>query len=60
MKEILRRALEEGREGRVLMIQERLASARDIPPEHEAVLRQIKLFGQTVPQGSVFQSHMVH
>lgn len=60
MKEILRRALEEGREGRVLLIQQRLAAARDIPPEHEEVLKQLKLFGRVVPQGSVFQSHMVH
>lgn len=60
MKGILRRAMEEGREGRVLMIQERLGAVRDIPPEHQHILTHLRLFGQVIPQGSVFSNPSIH
>jgi hypothetical protein len=60
MKEILRRAMEEGREGRVLMIQQRLEAVRDIPPEHQHILKQLRLYGQIIPEGSIFSSHRIH
>lgn len=61
MKEILRRACEEGREGRVLMIQQRLDAIRDIPPEHAHILMQLRLYGRTdIPQAGLFTSHSVH
>lgn len=61
MKEILRRACEEGREGRVLLIQQRLDAVRDIPPEHAHILKQLKLFGRTdIPQAGPFSSLSVH
>lgn len=61
MKEILRRAIDEGREGRVLMIQKRLDAARDIPPEHLHILKQLRLHGRAdIPQAGLFSSHSVH
>ncbi|MCB1530450.1 MAG: hypothetical protein H6853_06160 [Rhodospirillales bacterium] len=60
MKKILRRAFEEGREGRVLMMQARLDSAREMPEEHARILRQLKLFGQTVPEGGLFSNRTLH
>lgn len=52
--------MEEGREGRVLMIQQRLDAVRDIPPEHQHILTHLRLFGQVIPQGSLFSSHSIH
>lgn len=50
MKSILKRAMEEGREGRVRMIQDRLKAAREIPEDHKRILLEIQLFGQTLPK----------
>lgn len=56
----MKRAMDEGREGRVLMIQQRLEAARDMPDDHAHILRQLQLFGRVMPQGSVFNSPMIH
>lgn len=50
MKSILKRAMDEGREGRVKMIQDRLKAARDIPDEHRQILFEISLFGKALPK----------
>lgn len=50
MKSILKRAMDEGREGRVRMIQERLKAAREIPEDHKRILLEIQLFGQALPK----------
>lgn len=60
MKKILRRAFDEGREGRVLMMQERLDAARDIPADHAHILHQLKLFGQIIPDGGIFSNKTLH
>jgi hypothetical protein len=60
IRKILKRAMDEGREGRVLMIQQRLEAAREMPEDHAHILRQLQLFGRVIPQGSVFSSHMIH
>lgn len=60
IRKIMKRAMDEGREGRVLMIQQRLEAARDMPEDHAVILRQLQLFGRTIPQGSVFHSSMIH
>lgn len=59
IKGILKRAMEEGREGRVKMIQDRLKSARDIPDDHRQILFEIQMFGRVLPK-SPWQSTMVH
>lgn len=56
----MKRAMSEGREGRVLMIQQRLEAARDMPEDHAYILRQLQLYGQTVPRQSVFSSMLIH
>lgn len=60
IRKIMKRAMDEGREGRVLMIQQRLDAARDMPDDHAHVLRQLQLYGRTIPQGSIFSSSMIH
>lgn len=60
MKRILKRALEEGREGRVRMIQERLQAAREIPEDHKKILLEIQLFGQALPRNPWQTSLMIH
>lgn len=55
MKSILKRAMDEGREGRVRMIQERLKAAREIPEDHKKILLEISLFGKALPK-SPFQA----
>lgn len=60
IRKIMKRAMDEGREGRVLMIQQRLDAAREMPEDHAQVLRQLQLFGRVIPQGSVFSSQMIH
>lgn len=57
MKSILKRAMDEGREGRVRMIQERLKAARDIPEDHKKILLEISLFGKALPK-SPFQASL--
>lgn len=56
----MKRAMDEGREGRVLMIQQRLDAAREMPEDHAYILRQLQLFGRVIPQGSIFSSSMIH
>lgn len=58
-KAILKRAWEEGREGRVWMIQERLRAARDIPEDHKKILLEITLFGKALPK-SPWRSSSLH
>lgn len=57
IKAILKRAQEEGREGRVKMIHERLKAAREIPDDHKKILLEITLFGKVLPK-SPFQSSL--
>lgn len=57
MKSILKRAMDEGREGRVRMIHERLKAAREIPEEHKQILLEISLFGKALPK-SPFQASL--
>ena len=59
MRVILKRAMEEGRGGRVKMIHERLKAARDIPDDHKQILLEITLFGKALPK-SPWQSTMMH
>lgn len=59
MRSILKRALDEGREGRVKMIQDRLKAARDIPEDHKQILFEIQIFGRTLPK-SPWQSSTLH
>lgn len=56
MKSILKRAMEQGREGRVLEVQRRLKAAREIPQEHKQILLEISLFGKAFPK-SPFQGN---
>lgn len=55
----MKRAMNEGREGRIRMIQERLDAAREMPEDHAYILQQLRWFGQVVPQGTPF-SQLVH
>lgn len=55
MRSILKRAMDEGREGRVKMIQDRLKSARDLPEDHKRVLFELQTFGRVLPK-SPFQT----
>ena len=59
MKAILKRALEEGREGRVKMIHDRLRAAREIPEDHKQILFELQMFGRVLPK-SPWQSTLVH
>lgn len=54
IKSILERAMEEGRQGRVLEVQKRLKAAREIPEDHKKILKEIELFGRELPK-SPFQ-----
>ncbi len=51
--------MEEGLGGRVLMMQEIRSAAREMPDHHEKILRDLRLFGQAIPDGSLF-SKLVH
>lgn len=59
MKAILKRAMEEGREGRVKMIQDRLKAARDIPEDHRQILFELQMFGRVLPK-SPWKSLAIH
>jgi hypothetical protein len=59
MKSILKRAMDEGREGRVRMIHERLKAARDIPDDHKQILFELTTFGRVLPK-SPWQSLSLH
>ncbi len=57
IRSILKRAMEEGREGRVLEVQRRLKAAREIPAEHQEILFQLQMFGRVLPK-SPFQASL--
>ena len=59
MRSTLKRALDEGREGRVKMIQDRLKAAREIPDDHKQILFEIQTFGRLLPK-SPWQSTALH
>lgn len=59
MRSIMKRAMEEGRQGRVRMIHERLRAAREIPDDHRQILLEIELFGRVLPK-SPWQSTTMH
>lgn len=59
MRSILKRAMEEGREGRVKMIHERLRAAREIPEDHKKILFELQMFGRVLPQ-SPWLSGTIH
>ncbi len=59
MKSILKRAMEEGREGRVKMIHDRLKAAREIPEDHKRILFELTTFGRVLPK-SPWQSLSLH
>lgn len=60
MKSILKRAMEEGREGRVLEVHRRLKAAREIPEDHKKILLEITLFGKALPKSPFQTSLMMH
>ncbi len=57
IKSILERAFREGREGSVLRIQEARRRGREIPEEHQKILRDVRLFGGVLPKNP-FQGDM--
>ncbi len=60
IRKIMKRAMEEGREGRILMIQQRLDAARDMPDDHVHVLRQLQLFGRVMPASPWQMGNTLH
>lgn len=60
IKAILKRAAEEGREGRVKMIQDRLKAARDMPEDHKRVLFELQTFGRVLPKSPFQESLTLH
>ncbi len=60
MRSILKRAMDEGREGRVKMIQDRLKAAREIPEEHKKILFEIQMFGRALPKSPFHASMTLH
>ena len=56
VKSILDRAMKEGREGRVKLVQERLKAAREMPEDHKKILKEIELFGKALPRAR-FKCH---
>jgi hypothetical protein len=60
MRSILKRAMDEGREGRVRMIQERLKAAREIPEDHKKILFELQMFGRVLPKSPFQTSLSVH
>ncbi len=60
LRSILKRAMDEGREGRVLEVQRRLKAARDIPPEHQMVLFEIAHIGKSIPRSPFSMSLTIH
>ena len=57
MKAILKRAMDEGREGRVKMINDRLKAARELPEDHKKILFELQTFGRVLPK-SPFQTSL--
>jgi hypothetical protein len=60
IRSILKRAREEGREGRVKMINDRLKAARDIPEDHRQILFELAMFGQVLPKSPFRLGATVH
>lgn len=60
MKAILKRAMDEGREGRVKMINDRLKAAREIPEDHKKALLELQLFGRVLPKSPFQASSTIH
>lgn len=60
LRTILKRAMEQGREGRVLEFQKRLKSAQEMPVEHRQILTEIALFGRSLPKSPFQMSLTVH
>jgi len=60
LRSILKRAMEEGREGRVKMIHDRLKAAREIPVEHKMILFEVSMIGKAIPRSPFFMSMSVH
>ncbi len=60
IRSILKRAMEEGREGRVRMVHERLKAAREIPEEHKRILMEVALFGKALPKSPFQTSSAIH
>jgi hypothetical protein len=60
MRSILKRAMEEGREGRVKMINDRLRAARDIPEDHKHILFELQTFGRVLPKSPWLTSATIH
>lgn len=60
LRSILKRAMEEGREGRVKMIHDRLKAAREIPPEHQMILFEIAHIGKSIPRSPFSMSLTIH
>lgn len=60
IKAILKRAAEEGREGRVKMIQDRLKAAREMPEDHKRVLFELQTFGRVLPKSPFQESLTLH
>ncbi len=58
-KNILKRAMEEGRKDSVRRMHERLKAAREVPEEHKKILLEISLFGKALPK-SPWQSMSIH
>ena len=60
LKSILKRAMEEGREGRVKMIHDRLKAAREIPPEHQMILFEVAMVGKAIPKSPFSMNMTMH
>lgn len=52
--------MDEGREGRVRMIQERLKAAREIPEDHKKILFELQMFGRVLPKSPFQTSLSIH
>ncbi len=60
VKSILKRAMEEGREGRVKKIHDRLKAAREIPLEHKMILFELAMIGKAIPPSPFRMSMSLH
>ena len=60
LKSILKRAMEEGREGRVKMIHDRLKAAREIPAEHKMILFEVAMVGKAIPKSPFSMTMTMH
>jgi hypothetical protein len=52
--------MDEGREGRVKMINDRLKAARDIPEDHKKILFELQMFGRVLPRSPFSMSPTLH